>query len=374
MGGSQTARAPGARSPDAATHGTDLRLRRLRVVLLVLLAWLPFLVLWAVMNAAYFPVTNRRALLGATTAIGSAALLGIGVWWFCGRLAWPDRLRPGFYLTHLGAAAFYSAVWIGAGALTVRRLEGVPFVDTVRGAGWRFVMGIWLYGVVAGIAYVVRMRAQIEDERRIAAEARAAASEARLAQLRSQLNPHFLFNALHSLSYLVSADPEQARHAIERLGGLLRYSLEEEAGLTTLEREWAFTRDYLAIEQLRLEERLRVEASIEATCLVAPVPAFALQTLVENAVRHAAAIAERGACLRIEAGRRGESLRLRVEDDGPGADLSGLDASPGRGLRSLRERLAALYGDAAELAVESTLGGGFSATVLLPWAGSSGTP
>jgi signal transduction histidine kinase len=345
-----------------------LRRRGARAVY-VFLAWLPFLLAWALLNFAYFDISLGPALLWATVTMGSASLLGLGVWWLSGRLEWPDRLRPSFYALHLGVGLVYSVVWIllgtGAHALWTAR----PLAAAIRAApdlGWRVLTGLWLYGLVAGVSYAVRIRRGLQREREVALAAEASAAQARLAALRSQLNPHFLFNALHTVSALVEMDPPEAQVALERLGRLLRYSLEHDDAEVPLETEWAFTRDYLEIEALRLEERLRWEASLATDMPAARVPPFALQTLVENAVRHGVARRPEGGRVRITAGIEGDTLVLRVADDGPGARPDAVEASRGRGLRLLRERLAALYRGTARLAVGAAPEGGFVAELRLP--------
>jgi LytS/YehU family sensor histidine kinase len=192
-------------------------------------------------------------------------------------------------------------------------------------------------------------------------------TEAELRALRSQLNPHFLFNALHSLGALIRHDGAAAERAVERLGDLLRYTLDAGAdGDVSLRREWEFTRNYLDLERIRFGDRLGVALEVEDAALDERVPAFVLQPLVENAVRHGVARRGEGGAVRVAVARAGGSLVLSVEDDGPGARPAALSSSPGLGLRSLRRRLEALYGDGARLRIETTPGRGFRATVELP--------
>jgi LytS/YehU family sensor histidine kinase len=201
---------------------------------------------------------------------------------------------------------------------------------------------------------------------RRAARAEVLSAEAQLAALRARLNPHFILNLLHTLMGLVGRDPASAQAALEQLGDVLRYALRVQSqGLdeVRLREEWEFVERYLALERLRLGERLRIRLEVEASLLDAVVPVFSLQPLVENAVRHAIAPRASGGSIAVRAARNGDTVILTVEDDGtPGGDAG----PPGIGLRLIRERLAALYGAAARLETGPSSLGGFRAVVTVP--------
>jgi sensor histidine kinase YesM len=222
-------------------------------------------------------------------------------------------------------------------------------------------MGTWLYLVVAGLSYAIRAQRRVRTQEAAAAEAHLLAQQAQLAALRAQVNPHFLFNALHSVGALVASDPSRADEALERLGDLLRYTLgtEEEVPFA---HEWKFTEDYLAFERLRLGDRLKVDARAEPESLEVLVPPLILQPLVENAVRHGIAGRPRGGRVELRARVDGERLVLRVTDDGPGADGAGHD---GVGLASVRRRLDLRYGSRATLTVDA-LAAGFAVSIGMP--------
>jgi LytS/YehU family sensor histidine kinase len=222
-------------------------------------------------------------------------------------------------------------------------------------------MGSWLYLMIAGLSYSIRAHRRVRAEEAAAADARVLAQQAQLVALRAQINPHFLFNALHSVGSLVTSDPIRADRAIECLGDLLRYALGTD-GEVHLAQEWKFTQDYLAFEQLRLGERLRVDAKADDAALAILVPPLILQPLVENAVRHGVADRPEGGCIEVRARAEGGRLALRVADDGCGSHAPNGD---GLGLGSVRRRLAALYGDRATVSVDN-LQPGFAVTVSLP--------
>ena len=213
-------------------------------------------------------------------------------------------------------------------------------------------MGVWLYGLFAGISYAVQTRNRLHEKETLVARAETLAAEARLDAIRSRLNPHFLFNALHTLAALVRFQPTMAENAIERLGGMLRYALKEDGcELVEFVEEYEFTRQYIAFEQLRYEDRLKVDLQIDPEAFHFDVPPFSIQTLAENAVHHAISVRPQGGSIRIKCSCQNGQLSISVRDDGPGDDANSRK-SHHFGLRSLRERLRAAYGPSAELTVQ----------------------
>jgi two-component system, LytTR family, sensor histidine kinase AlgZ len=193
------------------------------------------------------------------------------------------------------------------------------------------------------------------------------ALQAQLASLESRLQPHFLFNTLNAISALIQEDPDQAERTVERLAALLRFSLDAaERGLVPLAHELKIVADYLEIEHTRLGARLRWSLDVPAEIATLEVPPLAVETLVENSVKHAIAPRPEGGSVRVGAAVTGGRLVLSVWDDGAGFTDAAL--RPAHGLDSLRRRLAARFGDAAAL----TIGRGDNGTlvtVTLPVAG-----
>ena len=334
----------------------------------VVAAWLPMLVFWIVLAVAYGRMTLAQALPLAVLTIGSAALLGIVVWKFCMMTPWPQRLRASFYAKHFLAAALYAVVWV-VGVLAIDTLVSGRSVWRMMLStgvvGWQLLMGLWLYGVVAGVSYAIQTQRRAHENERRALQAEAMLTAARLDALRSRLHPHFLFNALHTVAALVRHDPGQAESAIEKLGDMLRYTLlETNSGTVPFTEEWAFTRRYLEFEQTRYGDRLTVAIAIDDACDSCSAPSFALQTLVENAVRHSIATRPEGGKIEITARASDTQLHVRVRDDGG----NGLTPSPDGthfGLPALRERLKAMYGDAAQLTIDSSPAG-FEVSFTVP--------
>ena len=247
--------------------------KAIRRYTIVFAAWLPFFVIWVFFSMIYAGATLGGALITGAISMGSASLLGIGVWHVCQRWPWPLRLSIGFYLLHILLACAYAVAWIvaTAGLESIHHGKNVfPEVLASRVLGWEALMGLWLYGLFAGVSYAVQTRNRLHEKESLAARAEALASAARLDALRARLNPHFLFNALHTLSALVKFRPTLAEGAIERLGDMLRYALKEDGReLVEFSEEYDFTRQYLAFEQLRYEDRLKVDIQVDPESLFA---------------------------------------------------------------------------------------------------------
>ena len=332
----------------------------MRSSLRLVLAWAPLWGLWFLIAISSPGQSLAHAALDATLSIGTAALLGVAVWRLTGVYVWPEQPHFTFFGTHLVAGSLFAVLWMLPmfGAEALRRHVGLLEVARLPRVLASFAIGLWIYGLVTGVCYAVGTRGRLREQERLAAEAR-------LAALRNQLNPHFLFNALHSLNVLVRTDPAAAQVAIEQLGELLRYTLAEtDADEVQLSEEWRFTKTYLDLEQVRFGARLSVADQLDPNTLSYLVPSFTLQILAENAVRHGIGPLAAGGVVKIRSAVQDASLTLEVSDTGAGATDAA--AQRGRGLRLLRERLTGLYGDTATLVTRTLVDQGFTATVTLP--------
>lgn len=286
------------------------------------------------------PASFGRAL--AITVAGSYAA---GVLWIVAFYAY----------RHFGAAVVHSLIVGAPSALAFRRgwiLDGALVNGALPLLGWSLVR--------LGFQYNTALREQREQ----ALRAVAAARDAQLRMLAYQLNPHFLFNTLNSIRALINEDRQRARAMVTALSGYLRYALvERPLHVALLEEEVASVRGYLAIEQVRFEERLDARLEVEPAALRCEVPAFLLNPLVENALKHGAGPAA-GAPLVLRVQARlvePDRLRLVVENTGrwgngratAPAVAEGDDGLPGGvGLANVRARLAALYPAAHRIETE----------------------
>ena len=262
-------------------------------------------------------------------------------------LQWTVFVAALTVISSAGAVAGSLAVW------WLNLQPGLTFTEILSGSFTVCVFLTLLVGVIQ--ASFERLRDQLENTKlRLRVQelererAEKLASEARLAALEARLHPHFLFNTLNSISSLIPAAPERAERLIERMAALLRFTLEApNSGLVGLDQELKIVRDYLDIEQARLGARLRYQVDAERELEGLRVPPLAVQTLVENSIKHAIAPNRQGGEIRVQVARQNGCLHVDVSDTGEGFSLESLPA--GHGLDNLRHRLEALFGEAAEL-------------------------
>lgn len=252
-------------------------------------------------------------------------------------------------------------------------LSGVA--DGQASAFARILTYFTVFLVMVALLHAVHYyRAERARERREAALARGLA-EARLAALRTQLQPHFVFNVLNAVTTLLHADPMAADRMLTRFAELLRVILHDQAEQHTLERELDLLARYVELMQLRFGDRISVEWHVDDAALGAMVPYLVLQPLVENAYEHGLASRVSGGRLRIAASRAGDQLVLMVQDDGVGLVANAetqtgpaeADTNQGMGLRITRDRLRQLYAEQSSLVLEPPPEGGTRARVTLPY-------
>lgn len=331
---------------------------------LYVVAWLPYLAIYLAAFMTY-PISLGMALRNVIAYVLPNALLGALVLRLSRHRWWPIGQGARFFAAQAGLATAFAlasiAVWLALYGLDSLLFERVLRVRIdPRILPWRVLNDLLVYGTLAGFAHAWRHAAASREQAARAARADALRARAELEAMRSQLNPHFILNTFHALMGLVRREPAVAEEALERLGDLLRYSLRvQREGLdeVRLGEEWAFVQAYLELERLRLGDRLRASFEAAPALLERQVPTFALQTLVENSVRHAIAPRAQGGRLAVTAHETDGRLRLEVVDDGPSPRTQPAGESNGVGLQLLRERLSALYGREARLELRLDAGG-----------------
>ncbi len=348
---------------------------RRRIGFLYVAAWVPYLGMYASAFWLSGEAPAGPALLAGVNSVLPAALFGLGVLWICQRLPWGSQSPGRFIALHGGAAALYAGVTaMGIGVMFVATFPVFEEHLAQEASGfamvaWQFFMGLMVYTVLASVSYAFQSTARLREEEHRAAQAEALKANAELQALRAQLNPHFLFNTLHSLIALVRDDSAAAEDAIEQFADLMRYASrvqQETRDEVTFSQEWEFVRNYLALESLRIGDRLRVHAEIDEDAEECVVPSFCLQPLVENAIRHAIAPRASGGTMWIRAATRDGVLDIEVKDDGPGAKPDAPTSNARQGLRLVRQRLEALYGERAGFEILTSPGQGFAIRVTVP--------
>jgi two-component system, LytTR family, sensor kinase len=242
------------------------------------------------------------------------------------------------------------------------RPEGVAYLGALP-------LNFALLAAWTALYYGINYFLLLEDQIRLRERLESQASSAQLAMLRYQLNPHFLFNTLNSISTLVLLkQTERANAMLARLSSFLRYTLANEpTAKVTLAQEVETLKLYLEIEKMRFEDRLRPHFRIEPETIGARLPSLLLQPLIENAIKYAVTPSENGADIWINAAREGQAVRIEVADNGNG-DGAELAASPstGVGLANIRDRLSQAYGASHRFQTKQNEKGGFSVILDIP--------
>jgi len=323
--------------------------KELTFLVTILISTLTGLSLTLILSVIYRALINRRPIVtwGVTVLV-----LGIAV----AAYAFID--------------AWVSGLYNGESSFDVGRIIGLFYLDATLLLAW------------SALYYMINFFLQIEEQNDQLIQLENQATSAQLAMLRYQLNPHFLFNTLNSISTLVLLkQTEPANAMLSRLSSFLRYTLvNEPTGRVTVAQEVETLKLYLEIERMRFEERLRTSFQIDPATAKGLLPSLLLQPLVENAIKYAVSPQESGAEITIATQLVGQNLRITVSDTGPGLQsasasnrLSGVtfdggeQVSTGVGLANIRERLQLLYGPKATLTVAENQPSGTVVTITVPY-------
>ena len=319
---------------------------------------------WIVLTPPIFALAARlegparRQTMVFIAAAGLAIALALG--WAATELRQRTMVRPGFE----GARAQVERAGPPRGRPRGQRGPAIWF-------GVLNALVLYSGTVAAGVArgYSRRYHLRREEAARREARLEAQLTEARLESLQRQLDPHFLFNTLNTVSALLERDPRGVRRMIARLSELLRYNLERGGEAeATLRSELDMLARYVDIMQVRFQGRLTVETDADDEVLDAMVPSMILQPLVENAIRHGAERITEPALIVITAEREGDDVVVRVRDNGPGpAAVAEAGAGSGVGLRNSKARLEQLYGSSQRLTLAAHPSGGAVVELRLPF-------
>ena len=322
-----------------------------------LLAWIP---LTAVTGSLLVLAAGLTALEAAAVTLPLTVVysfLCLSSWYLCKAVPVGAATFARMAGTVVAAAAVAGALWAAWAATVVWSLATFPAFGALPDrlpaiTPVVVLLGILLYLLAAAVHYVLLAVDSARAEERRGDELRRLAREAELRALKEQLNPHFLFNSLNSISALTASNPAKAREMCVLLADFLRKTLGlSDRGTIPLSEELSLVRNYLAIEGVRFGGRLSVEEEIDPAAEACEVPPLLLQPLVENAVKHGVAQRVEGGVVKLSAHRMDGKVRIELSNPfDPAAD-----AAPGAGvgLSNVRRRLAARWGDRAELRQES---------------------
>ncbi len=316
-------------------------------------------------------VTWKFALTTALADWYTFGALSVPALWLARRFHLDEPRWRRHLAVHLAAGAVFAVAWVGVrvGIEAYRARERQPNFSFAEAFHWTLVRSFYfnllVYGVIVGASHGIEYYRRYRERELRASELEKLLAEARLQTLRAQLNPHFLFNTLNSISSLMHRDVAAADRMIVRLSELLRAALDApHKQEVPLREELDFLRRYLDIEQIRFGPRLTVDLEAPADTLELAVPHLLLQPLVENALKHGIAPRKAGGRVIVHARRDGAWLRLSVTDNGAGPAAS--PRPGGHGLANTRARLEHLYGAQHEFHFGPGPDGGFAVHLSLP--------
>jgi two-component system, LytTR family, sensor histidine kinase AlgZ len=330
---------------------------------------LPLATLVAVFLIVRAGLPTVPALLLALWLASSAIGLLLPVWYICRAVPLGGTPMMRLFATHAAAAATTSAAWMYLGTGAARALghafpAGRITALYVAQTPTLLLAGGVLYLVGTAFHYMLAAEDVARRAEKNAIALTVLAREAELRALKAQVHPHFLFNSLNSISALTALDPAKAREMCILLAEFFRKSLAMgERNVVTLDEEWALVRTYLAIEAMRLGERLVLEETLAPAAAALPVPPLLLQPLVENAIRHGVATCPEGGVLRLSASSDGTLLRIGVTN--PFDPEAPRRPGMGLGIANVRQRLRAYYGEQAQL-LESRGERTFAVEIVIP--------
>lgn len=357
---------------DRPTFHPARRWPRLHVIFLAWSVWGLFFGMRSYLNWALFGVPKDPQAIWIVENVIDGwywALLTIPIFWLGMRFRFTRRGWPAAVAVHAAGATVVSIGNILCNIWMTLLLEGgdpVPFSAYFRQV---FYTNFQWYLLLVAAAYTLENLRRLRDRDVQAAQLGARLAEARLEALKMQIQPHFLFNTLHTISELIHEDPDDAEKMITRLGDLLRLTVDNaQAHEVTLAQEMEFLEAYLEIQRTRFSDRLEVHVNVADDAREALVPNLVLQPLLENAIRHGAASLGGQGVILVKAVRMDGRLRMEVHDNGKGPQpVERPRTRQGVGVRNTRARLEQMYGADAQLELTHCPIGGTVAAVEIPF-------
>jgi two-component system, LytTR family, sensor histidine kinase AlgZ len=332
-------------------------------LILYLLAWIPFAALLTGLLAAGGDFTWAAAAELGVPLTGIYAVMCLSAWYLCRFIPLGSSRIWYLLLAIVPASAVTSLIWAGGIGVMVAELEGLE-VRYLPHRPLMFGAGIMLYYAAAAFHYMLMAMQVSREAQDREMEAGILAREAELRSLKAQINPHFLFNSLHSISALTGSDPAEARRMCILLSDFLRSSLSVgDRVRIPLGEELVLARNFLAIQKVRFGGRLHVEEALDEAADGCLLPPLLLQPLVENAVTHGIATLVDGGSILLKTERCGDEVAVTVENtfdpEAPRRRRTGV------GLPNVRKRLAAVYGANVRFDVRE-IGDRFRVRLVIP--------
>jgi two-component system LytT family sensor kinase len=346
--------------------------------------WALFVVLWTGIGFAFasqfylgnskrgIPVSWGQALNSSLGDWYVFAVLSVPAMWLARRFRFELHNWRRMVLAHAFLSIIFSYIYIliraAVGqAQSIFAQNPVSYSDALWLVTKTFPYNIWVYWMIIAVAHAFDYYRKFHERELRTQELETRLAKAKLQALQMQLNPHFLFNTLHTISALMHKDVDAADRMVMKLSDLLRLALDNtDAHEVPLRQELVFLERYLEIEKTRFRERLTVEMEIDPNTLDAQVPNLVLQPLVENAIRHGIERHARPGKIVLRARQKNGEIELQVEDNGAGFPKNG-KWKEGIGLSNTRSRLQQLYGESQQFQLENVPAGGLLARIVIPY-------
>ena len=340
----------------------------MRGVATVIALWCLYALYTALPPVLSFRIPFLTSLFWQTLQSAVKCILSIPVWFIV--IRWLHErpwywkgiahllLGPMYVVLNFGYQ-YYAAVWFGS-MVYAQPLRVSP-------SGLWFA-NIFIYVLQFTLYHSYEIQRKLRIKEKVTQELLTLQKEQELAILKSQINPHFLFNTLNSISAMASTDPDATRAMIAQLENMFRYVIEgTKNDLVPLEKELQFVKDYVDLESKRMGDRLATEFCVDQSLSTFPVPPMILQPLIENAIKHGIAPLEEGGKVTVEIQKNKDAVAFRVSDTGGGlSSTNPLSTSSGVGLKNIDGRLRRMYGDSARLKISSRNNSGCEVTFVLP--------
>lgn len=335
---------------------------------IVVAFWIAYSLLAAYPLMMYYHNSFSQALYWQVCQSVVMFLLSIPIWFIVVR--WMHSTR--WYwkgCAHLLLAPLYALLNYEYLYLMVLWFGGEANAEPLRkSAGWLICFNLLIYLLQFALYHGYEILRQLRVKEKLALELLSLRTEQELATLKAQINPHFLFNTLNSISAMAATDTEETRTMIAQLADLLRYAMESsKKDFVPLKDELQFVQDYIALESKRLGERLTTKFQIDQSLVSFSVPPMILQPLVENAIKHGVAPAEEGGSVYIQIQLQKDEIIFKISNTGIGISCADpLTTTNGVGLKNTDARLRKIYGDSARLKIQPLAEGGCEVTFTLP--------